>query len=72
MMRSRKLVLRSAVAALTLSACIANAQTFPAKPVRIVTSPVGGANDTISRIIAQGISEPLGQPVIVEIGRAHV
>jgi tripartite-type tricarboxylate transporter receptor subunit TctC len=34
--------------------------------VRIVTSAVGGGNDFISRIIAQGISAPLGQQIVVE------
>ena len=41
-------------------------QTYPNKPVRIVTSPVGGINDTYTRLIAQGISGPLGQPVVIE------
>ena len=44
----------------------ASAQNYPVKPVRIITSGVGGGNDAISRIIAAGISGPLGQPVIVE------
>src|SRR3990172_10084006 len=41
-------------------------QTYPNKPIRIVTSPVGGINDTYTRLIAQGISGPLGQPVVIE------
>lgn len=44
----------------------APAETFPAKPIRIVTSTPGGANDLSARIIAQGITGPLGQPVIVD------
>src|SRR5258708_1404881 len=40
--------------------------TYPSKPVRILTSAVGGANDTLARIVAQGISGALGQPVIVD------
>ncbi len=42
------------------------AQTYPTRPVRIVTAGVGGGNDLVSRLIAQGISAPLGQQVIVE------
>src|SRR5258705_13734675 len=41
-------------------------QDFPNKPIRIITSAVGGGNDFAARIIAQGISGPLGQPVIVD------
>ena len=48
------------------AAMLASAQTYPIKPVRIVTGGVGGGADLISRLIAQGISEPLGQPVIVD------
>lgn len=43
-----------------------NAQEFPSKPIRIVASEVGGAGDIAARIIAQGITGPLGQPVIVD------
>ena len=41
-------------------------QTFPSKPIRIFTTGVGGGADLVSRLIAQGISGPLGQAVIVE------
>ena len=44
----------------------AHAQTYPNKPVRIVTGSVGGNSDFSSRFVAQGISPLLGQPVIVE------
>lgn len=41
-------------------------QTFPNKPIRMVTGNVGGGADFVARLIAQGISGPLGQPVIVD------
>src|SRR3954469_20693001 len=41
-------------------------QAYPRKPVRIVTGEPGGSSDFISRLIAQRISSPLGQPVIVD------
>ena len=43
------------------------AEAWPAKPVTIVVpTAAGGANDAMARIIAQGLSTRLGQPVIVE------
>jgi tripartite-type tricarboxylate transporter receptor subunit TctC len=43
------------------------AQTYPARPVRILVgySP-GGVSDVVSRLIAQWLSERLGQPFIIE------
>ena len=42
------------------------AQDYPARPVRIVTSEVGGGNDVQARMIARGLTDALGQQVIVE------
>lgn len=55
-------------AALVLATAVsAGAQDYPNKPVGFVVgfSP-GGFADTMGRIIAQGVSERLGQPVVVE------
>jgi tripartite-type tricarboxylate transporter receptor subunit TctC len=42
-------------------------QPFPTKPITIVVpTAAGGANDAMARIIAQGLSAKLGQPVIVD------
>jgi tripartite-type tricarboxylate transporter receptor subunit TctC len=42
------------------------AQEFPAKPIRIVTGGVGGNSDFSARVVAQGLTTAIGQPVIVE------
>lgn len=54
----------------TLGAGLASAPPastlYPSRPIRIVAAEPGGGGDFISRQVAQGISGPLGQPVIVE------
>ncbi|HKD27439.1 MAG TPA: tripartite tricarboxylate transporter substrate binding protein [Xanthobacteraceae bacterium] len=55
-----------AVAGLVLSG-IANAQTYPARPVRLIVAFVpGGATDTLARQISNDLKEALGQPIIIE------
>jgi tripartite-type tricarboxylate transporter receptor subunit TctC len=55
------------VAALVLVAGLANAQTYPSKPVRwIVPTGAGSAVDVTARRVAPKLSEALGQPVVVE------
>ncbi|MFN5777172.1 MAG: Bug family tripartite tricarboxylate transporter substrate binding protein [Burkholderiaceae bacterium] len=45
----------------------AMAQTFPSKPIRmIVPFPAGGTTDIVARILAQRMSETMGQAVVVE------
>ena len=59
----RSLAFAAALAALPL-----NAQTaYPAKPVRFIVSfGPGGPADIIARLLGQKLTEPLGQPVVVE------
>ena len=52
--------------ALVLGAGVAFSQTYPNKSIRIVTAEIGGSGDIATRTIAQEISGPLGQPVIVD------
>jgi tripartite-type tricarboxylate transporter receptor subunit TctC len=59
-------VAATAVAVPVLSR-VASAQTYPARPVRLIVAFVpGGATDTLARQISNDLKEALGQPVIVE------
>ena len=58
-------------AALALFCGVAHAQdearNYPAKPVRVVIGlAAGGGIDVITRVVAQKLTESLGQPVLVE------
>ncbi len=43
-----------------------SAQSYPAKPIRIVTVAPGSANDIVARLIAQELRPVLGQTVVVD------
>ena len=45
---------------------VGSGQAYPNKPIRLITSPAGGGNDLVTRLIAQALSGSLGQPVIVD------
>ncbi len=48
-------------------AAAASAQTYPARPVKVIIPfPPGGTLDNIGRNLAQRLSEQLGQPFVVE------
>jgi len=55
--------------AISLLACFAQAavaQSYPEKPVRIVTTVPGGTLDLTSRVLAPRLSDRLGQQVVVD------
>ena len=64
------LTLLASVASLQLAALssgVAHAQTWPAKPLRVVVPyAAGGATDTVARAMGQRLSDQIGQPVVVD------
>ncbi|HEV8518614.1 MAG TPA: tripartite tricarboxylate transporter substrate-binding protein, partial [Burkholderiales bacterium] len=63
------LVMAGGIAALALTAhpLTTTAQSYPARPVRLVVPfPPGGSNDIVGRVVAAGLSERLGKQVIVD------
>ena len=63
-----KLLLKTFITALALTlAATAGAQTYPSKPVRVIVPyPPGGTVDVVARVLAQRLSEQMGQQFVVE------
>src|SRR5262245_40166886 len=65
--RRRFLHLAASAAALPAVSRIARAQAYPTRPVRIIVGfAAGGPADIVARLIAQWLSERLGQQFVVE------
>ena len=54
------------VGLMSLGVGVVSGQNYPHKPLRILTGGPGGNADFHARLIAEGISAPLGQQVIVD------
>jgi tripartite-type tricarboxylate transporter receptor subunit TctC len=66
---------------LSLAGAVFAQDTWPSRPIRLVVPFVaGGASDILARVVGQGLSDELGQPVVVDnragaggnIGSDHV
>ncbi|MEQ1773583.1 MAG: tripartite tricarboxylate transporter substrate binding protein [Burkholderiales bacterium] len=60
-------VIALATAALCVTALSANAQTWPAKPIRVVVPyPAGGTSDILTRMIGVKLTESWGQQIVAD------
>jgi tripartite-type tricarboxylate transporter receptor subunit TctC len=65
--RRKFLHLAAAAAAFPAASRLALADTYPSRPVRLLIGfSAGSASDVIARLMAQWLSEHLGQPVVAE------
>lgn len=59
--------MRRLLATLLLAPCLALAQPYPAKPVRIIVPfPPGGTTDLVARVMQPKFQEHLGQQILIE------
>jgi len=59
--------LAAAVLTAVLAAPLVATAQFPGKPIRVVVPfPAGSSTDTVTRILANSVSQAVGQPLIVE------
>lgn len=64
--KSRALATAACLAAVTLATPFsALAQSYPAKPIRMVLA-LGGGGETLARFIGQKMGESMGQPIIID------
>ena len=62
-----KRLLAAAAVATLCGAANAQAQTFPARPITIVSLfPAGSPVDMIARIVGDGMKEPLDRGLVIE------
>jgi tripartite-type tricarboxylate transporter receptor subunit TctC len=65
--RRQFLHLAAGAAVLPALSRVATAQAYPSRPVRLIVGfPAGGPTDITARVMAQWLSERLGQQVVVD------
>jgi tripartite-type tricarboxylate transporter receptor subunit TctC len=62
----KPVVVGAILAAAATSPLTVNAQDYPSRPIRMVTSSAGGGSDLAARVISPGLAGHLGQNVIVD------
>src|SRR5262249_37260449 len=61
------LQLAASIAAVPVVAPIAQAHTYPPRPLKLVVAlPAGGPADTMGRLVGQAVSAKIGQAVVIE------
>jgi len=64
---ARALTALGLAAAVMLAAGMAQAQSYPTKPIKLIVPwPAGGGVDTSARIISEPLAQKLGQPIVIE------
>ena len=62
------LLLAAGAASVQVMPCIARAQSYPSRPVKIIVGQAAGsASDIVARLVAQFLSERLGQQFLIEV-----
>src|ERR1700745_3626904 len=55
------------LAALSAGIIAASAQSYPSRPITMIVGfPPGGPTDTLARIVADGMKDSLGQPIVIQ------
>ena len=66
-MSLRKLVVLPLLAAVSLAAVHAMAQSWPDRPIKfVVAAPAGSSLDVLARLIGDKLKDKLGQPIVVD------
>ena len=63
---SRRVVWMFPVIAMVLGAGVVHGQAYPVKPIRFITTGVGGSTDLAARTVAQGLLDSAGWNVVVD------
>src|SRR5512135_3926093 len=66
--KSYRALSAAAVAVVLIAAAAsANAQQWPTRSIRVISPyPAGSASDTVTRVVADQVSQLIGQPMIIE------